>query len=279
MTEKAGENMIEKEKPKKATDMEGVRLVAKALLSTEIHDTKYAPLIISHPFANSGIVFLPGKNGQDMLDITSSEENRMRWRKYLDKCINQAESVFQICCMLNKPYRLAFLKYAQPHIEEKEFAQLLALCWMQTEAPNQDVNVSQKEFVEMFQEASAEDLMNLDERRKLAELSDEIEIYRGVTEKNKDNILAMSWTMKQETAEWFAKRFGSKGKVYRAKIRKEDILAVFLGRNESEVIVDPKNLKEISLCEPAITTAVETAAEEDQYKEIANQEGVMQYDF
>ena len=271
--------MIEKEKPKKATDMEGVRLVAKGLLSTEIHDTEYAPLIISHPFANSGIVFLPGENGQEMLDITSSEENRMRWRKYLDKCIDQAASVFQICCMLNKPYRLAFLKYAQPRIEEKEFAQLLALCWMQTEAPNQDVNVSQKEFVEMFQEASAEDLMNLDERRKLAELSDEIEIYRGVTEKNKDNIFAMSWTMKQETAEWFATRFKGKGKVYRAKIRKEDILAVFLGRNESEVIVDPKNLKEISLCEPAITTDGETAEEEDQYKEIANQEGVMQYDF
>ena len=131
----------------------------------------------------------------------------------------------------------------------------------------------------MFQKASAEDLMVLDERRKLAELPDEPEIYRGVTEKNKDNIRAMSWTMKQETAEWFAKRFGSKGKVYRAKVRKEDILAVFLGRNESEVIVDPKNLKEISLCEPAMTAAAKTTAEEPQYKEIADQEGVMQYDF
>ena len=271
--------MMEKEKQKTGTDMEGVQLVAKGLLSTEIRDTEYAPFIISHPFANSGIVFLPRKNGREMLDITSSEENRMQWRKYLDKRIDQAESVFQICCMMNKPYLLTFLKYAQPHIEQKEFAQLLGLCWMQTEGPNQDVNVSQKEFVEMFQKASAEDLMNLDEHRKLAELSDEIEIYRGVTEKNKDNILAMSWTMKQETAEWFAKRFKGKGKVYRAKIRKEDILAVFLGRNESEIIVDPKNLKEISLCEPAIMTAVETATEEDQYKEIANQEGVMQYDF
>ena len=278
MTKKAGEKMNEKDKPKKVTDMEGLRLVAKGLLSTEIHDTEYAPLIISHPFASSGIVFLPGKTGREMLDITSSEENRMRWRKYLDKCIDQAASVFQICCMLNKPYRLAFLKYAQPHIEKKEFAQLLGLCWIQTEAPNQDVNVSQKEFVEMFQEASAEDLMNLDERRKLAELPDELTVYRGVTEKNKDNILAMSWTMKQKTAEWFANRFEGRGKVYQAKVRKEDILAVFLGRNESEVIIDPKNLKELSLCEPAITTAVETA-EEDQYKEIANQEGVMQHDF
>ena len=62
MTEKAGENMIEKEKPKKATDMEGVRLVAKGLLSTEIHDTEYAPLIINHPFASSGIGFSARKN-------------------------------------------------------------------------------------------------------------------------------------------------------------------------------------------------------------------------
>lgn len=83
-----------KEKQKRATDMEGARLVAKGLLSTEIHDNEYAPLIISHPFANSGIVFLPGKNEQEMLDITSSEENRIRWRKYLNKCIEQAASVF-----------------------------------------------------------------------------------------------------------------------------------------------------------------------------------------
>ena len=271
--------MNEKEKQKTGTDMEGVRLVAKALLSTEIHDTEYAPLIISHPFANSGIAFLPGKNGREMLDITNSEENRMRWRKYLDKCIDQAESVFQICCMLNKPYRLAFLKYAQPHIEEKEFAQLLALCWIQTEGPNQDANVSKREFVEMFQKASTENLMNLDERRKLAELPDELTVYRGVTEKNKDNIRALSWTMKRETAERFANRFKSKGRVYRAKVRKEDILAVFLGRNESEVIVDPKNLKEISLCEPAMTGAIETAVKEHPYSETAGQEGVIQYDF
>ena len=271
--------MNEKEKQKTGTDMEGVRLVAKAMLSTEIHDTEDAPFIISHPFANSGIAFLPGKNGLEMLDITSSEGNRMRWRKYLDKCIDQAESTFQISCMLNKPYRLAFLKYAQPHMDEKEFAQLLALCWIQTEAPNQDANVSQEEFVEMFQEASAEDLMNLDERRTLAELPNEIEIYRGVTEKSKDNILDMSWTMKRETAEWFANRFEGKGKVYRAKVQKEDILAIFLGRNESEVIVDPKNLKEISLCEPAMAEAIETADKEHLCKETAGQEGGIQYGF
>ena len=83
--------MNEKEKQKTGTDMEGVRLVAKGLLSTEIYDTEYAPFIISHPFANSGIAFLPGKNGLEMLDITSSEENHMRWRKYLDKCIKKLE--------------------------------------------------------------------------------------------------------------------------------------------------------------------------------------------
>lgn len=166
-------------------------------------------------------------------------------------------------------------------MDEKEFAQLLALCWIQTEAPNQDVNVSQRELVEMFQNAKTENLMNLDECRKFAELPNELEIYRGVTEKNKDNILAMSWTMKRETAEWFAARFQGEGKVYKATIRKEDILAVFLGRNEAEVIVDPKNLKDISLCElsPYISENNIQEGNERNTQETKKQEGVMQYDF
>ena len=33
--------------------------------------------------------------------------------------------------------------------------------------------------------------------------------------------------------------------MYEAQIRKEHILALFTGRNESEVIVDPRHLKQI----------------------------------
>ena len=55
----------------------------------------------------------------------------------------------------------------------------------------------------------------------------------------------LSWTLDRETAEWFAHRFGEEGTVYEAQIPKKYILAFFNGRNESEVVVDPKHLEQI----------------------------------
>ena len=49
----------------------------------------------------------------------------------------------------------------------------------------------------------------------------------------------------RETADRFAHRFGEDGTVYEAQIRKEHILALFTGRNESEAIVDPRHLEQI----------------------------------
>mgnify|MGYP005766208859 CR=1 FL=1 len=45
---------------------------------------------------------------------------------------------------------------------------------------------------------------------------------------------------------WFAHRFGEEGTVYEAQIKKEHIHAYFSGRNESEVIVDPMYLEQIT---------------------------------
>ena len=71
-------------------------------------------------------------------------------------------------------------------------------------------------------------------------LEDPVTVYRGVTSYNAKNIKALSWTLDRDTAEWFAHRFGEEGTVYEAQISKEHILAFFNGRNESEVVVDPK---------------------------------------
>jgi hypothetical protein len=59
-------------------------------------------------------------------------------------------------------------------------------------------------------------------------------------------VKALSWTLDREVAQWFASRYGSQGTVYEAKIDKKHIHALFLGRNESEVIVDPKYLTDIT---------------------------------
>lgn len=59
-------------------------------------------------------------------------------------------------------------------------------------------------------------------------------------------VKALSWTLNREVAEWFAHRFGQNGTVYEAQVKKENIYAVFLGRNEEEVIVDPERLMGLS---------------------------------
>lgn len=61
-----------------------------------------------------------------------------------------------------------------------------------------------------------------------------------------------------QTAEWFAHRFGEEGTVYQAQIGKEHILAFFSGRNESEVIVDPKYLTNITEAPELETGIIQT---------------------
>ena len=87
--------------------------------------------------------------------------------------------------------------------------------------------------------------MDAKELRRFQALEDPATVYQGLTSHNAKNIRALSWTLDRDTAEWFAHRFGEEGTVYEAQIPKKYILAFFNGRNESEVVVDPKHLEQI----------------------------------
>ena len=71
-------------------------------------------------------------------------------------------------------------------------------------------------------------------------------MYRGVTSHNADNLKALSWTLDRNKAAWFAHRFGEDGTVYEAQIPKQHIWALLNSRGESEVIVDPRELQDIT---------------------------------
>ncbi len=94
----------------------------------------------------------------------------------------------------------------------------------------------------MFRSIDPQMLMDEEERGLFQSLDDVVTVYRGVTSYNAQNVKALSWTLNREVAEWFAHRFGQNGTVYEAQVKKENIYAVFLGRNEEEVIVDPERL-------------------------------------
>ena len=105
--------------------------------------------------------------------------------------------------------------------------------------------MSKKDFLQMFHRAKSELLMDEEEFKVFTELPDTITVFRGVTDFNKKNYKGLAWSRELRVATWFAGRFGEHGTVYRATIDKQYVLAYFGGRNEAEVVVDPRHLKNV----------------------------------
>lgn len=228
------------------TDLNRVKWVAKQLVMIEPDLTEFSPVVVQHPFTSSGMVAIPSDEGIKHVDITKSPEELVSWQNYMKAQIDEAKSAYHIYMMTNKPYSMTFLKFAKPHLSQKDFSEILADAWIRSENPNLDKNFKQKELLQMFKDAAPHILMDKDEQKQLAELDDTVTVYRGVTTYNAKNIKALSWTLEQKTAEWFAHRFGEDGTVYESQIPKQHIYALLNGRGESEVIVDPKYLTDIT---------------------------------
>lgn len=228
------------------TDLNRVKWVAKQLVMIEPDLTEFSPVVVQHPFTSSGMIAIPSYEGIKHVDITKSPEELVSWQNYMKAQIDEAKSAYHIYMMTNKPYSMTFLKFAKPHLSQKDFSEILADAWMRSENPNLDKNFKQKKLLQMFKDAAPHILMDKDEQKQLAELDDTVTVYRGVTTYNAKNIKALSWTLEQKTAEWFAHRFGEDGTVYESQIPKQHIYALLNGRGESEVIVDPKYLTDIT---------------------------------
>lgn len=226
------------------TDLYQVKIVAKWLLDIKIHRTPYSPMVVQHPFASSGFMLIPG--AEQIIDITKNAENLKLWRGYMSRLIDKANGAYSIYMMLNKTYGLTFLKYAKQYLSMEDLTAILADAWMRSENPNMDANVTKNELVSMFEKADKTMIMTDEERKRLSEFGETVTVYRGVTPYNARNVKALSWTVDKKKAEWFAHRFGENGTVYTARIKKADVLAFFMGRNESEIVLNPKKLEQIS---------------------------------
>ena len=237
---------------KPTTDIEQVKSVARALLMTEVYKTPYSPMVVQHPFTSSGFVATTKDGVMQLLDITESEENLQAWQAFMRKQINSTDNAYEIYMMTNKPYSLTFLKYASPYLSKADFSKILADAWIRSENPNDDTNVSKSKLISMFKKADPHELMLESELQQYEELDEVVTVYRGVTSHNAKNIKALSWTLDREKAEWFANRFNEDGTVYEAEIEKTHIFALFNGRNESEVVVDPKFLMDIRISEEPV---------------------------
>lgn len=85
------------------------------------------------------------------------------------------------------------------------------------------------------------DVSDTDGRRVFLELPPDVEIYRGCNTAEETDGYGLSWTLRRDIAEFFAFRhmgdtFPDNRAVYKTTVRKKDIRAVFMERDEHEII-------------------------------------------
>lgn len=229
------------------TDLPELKHLAKSLLYMEPEQTEFSPIVVHHPFTTSGIVGLKDAAGNLRIgNIVESIEDRKQWQKQIEKIIDGSKNALSIYHLIEKPYVLGFLKYAAQSLSRADYSSILADAWIRSEQPNHDPNLPQSRLLAMFRAADPKLLMDDEDREMLDSLGEMVTVYRGVHSAKSDGVHAMSWTLDKDTAAWFAGRYGRRGKVFEAKVEKKHICALFLGRNESEVIVDPRYLTDIT---------------------------------
>ena len=162
---------------RKQTDLAKVKQTARSLLLTDIHETEFSPVIVSHPFTDSGFVASPNADGEiGLLNITESDADQRRWREYMGKLIDGAKSAYEIYMMVTKPYGLTFLKYTAQDLSKEDMSQILASAWTRSEAPHQDVNVTVNQLLRMFKQADPTCLMEQDEYIQFKALDDTVTV-------------------------------------------------------------------------------------------------------
>lgn len=140
-----------------------------------------------------------------------------------------------------RPYRINALSDIAHEMTDQEYWEMLGSVWSDSE------NLWQyKHYLAWLLNAKREHkefMMDEEERAFYAKLPDQFIIYRG---HHVHNRTGYSWTLSYGKAWWFANRFAANNKrlgVVSGTVEKKDICAVLLGRNEFEVVVDPRFVK------------------------------------
>lgn len=201
------------------------------------------PGFIFHPIFDYATFYIPDPDTKQikMLNLTNNQE-LAEARKIVNSKIQKCTDLLQITMIIRKAYQLTFLKYIEPYLTITSFSQTLAQAYMRSENPNRDINVSIDDLKKWFCKADKTVLMSKNEYKKYCELPDILTVYRGI---HKDGIKnGLSWTTSREQAIWFANRFSERTEyalILTAEINKCEVYACFDGRNEQEVICQPKN--------------------------------------
>ena len=229
---------------RKETDLNAVKEVARTFVYLDIHINEKVGIIVHHPYIGQ-IATVVNESGTLVLKDVRNEKDLEDIRNDIIKTIEAVTNYFQFIHIVRPPYLPAFFKFTKHYLNDRDYSSFLGSMWTIVEFPNVDDNITAPEFVKIFRKADKMLLMDEEEQKKYLALPEKITVYRGI--RGRGSLKALSWTTDIKQAEWFAKRWDNNGKVYSATVKKEDVLAVFSSRGESELVVDYSKLEDVNL--------------------------------
>lgn len=75
------------------------------------------PFLASHPFADSSVVMLRGKNGLEYVNLLE-KDGEEQFRKHIVETLKRADSISKTLTMISKKYRFTFLDHIKNHLSE-----------------------------------------------------------------------------------------------------------------------------------------------------------------
>lgn len=136
-----------------------------------------------------------------------------------------------------RPFRLMYLStlFTSGQIDRVQLKKVLPSVWSDAEPADE------LEWEYLFQEAGFCSDATSDELEALSGSS--VDLWRGG---NISDFPGLAWSLRRETAEFFAKRFNaSYPTLWRARAKFNDVYAYIVGRSEAEVVIAPELVKSV----------------------------------
>lgn len=229
----------------RCTNLDKVKHIAILFLHLEPKLIKDLPTFVSHPFIQSA--FLADKNG--LFDIFKEPERYQSIIEQYEKMIKLRKSAVSIFYLINNSYKLTFFSYCEKYLSEPDYSVCLREAWVQSEAPMQNINVSNSQILKFFLKATT--LMSDEEQQFVNQLPEKVLVFRGVYSTTDPNIArnGISWTLSKDQAFWFSQRYNStKRVVVQTEIPKELIIGYYNDRNEKEILLNYHKVHNVTIC-------------------------------
>lgn len=216
------------------------------------------------PFQHDGAIRHPLVHRRDTHPVLRCDINN-QYKRNLERLriAKQDKNWFEFVFTHERPYRLrtlfslaenvpqkakgAYGKIVadfEPTLTNSAYWKLVAAVWTDLENIWQYAHELDRIFYpKRFDHNKRRQMMKSKERKAYDALPNVVTVYRGC---GPENQMGWSWTIDKKKGVWFAERFdgaGHGGVLLSARCSKVKILALFLARGESEVVIDPTRIK------------------------------------